>query len=94
MSNNEKQKLIKIWKKFAGNNEKIILNPDQKWVAKITDGVIENQKKYGLKYCPCRIISGRKEEDEKLLCPCNFFIQDTWKNKGECWCGLFKKLKK
>ena len=31
------------------------------------------------------------EEDLKLVCPCNFRIHETYKDKidGECWCGLF-----
>jgi ferredoxin-thioredoxin reductase catalytic subunit len=44
-----------------------------------------------MKYCPCRLITKNFEEDLKLVCPCNFRIHDTYKDKddGECWCGLF-----
>ncbi|MCK4336060.1 MAG: hypothetical protein KAT94_00735 [Candidatus Aenigmarchaeota archaeon] len=34
---------------------------------------------------------GTREGDLKLMCPCNFKVQENWKKKGECWCGLFIK---
>ncbi len=83
--------LIAIWEEFVRKNNKFILNPDRKWVEKVAIGVLENERRYGLKYCPCRLTSGKKQIDLELICPCNFFIQNTWKEKGECWCGLFHK---
>jgi ferredoxin-thioredoxin reductase catalytic chain len=86
--------LIEIWEKFDRNNDSFILNPNGKWVEKVAKGVLQNEKNHGLKYCPCRLISEKKPIDIELICPCNFFIQNTWKEKGECWCGLFhKKIK-
>jgi len=55
----------------------------------VVEGVLENEKKYGLKLCPCRLRDGTRERDLELLCPCNFKAQETWKNEGRCWCGLF-----
>jgi ferredoxin-thioredoxin reductase catalytic subunit len=57
----------------------------------LAQGVLNNEKKHHLKFCPCRMTSGKQQEDFKLICPCNFFIQKTWKEKGECWCGLYVK---
>ena len=85
-----KNELIKIWKKFTENND-FILNSDSKHIEFITDGVLELERKHNLKLCPCRLRDGSRKKDLELLCPCNFKIQETWKKKSECWCGLFVK---
>ena len=50
-----------------------------------------NEEKFGLKLCPCRLRDGSKERDMELICPCNFFKQDVWREQKRCWCGLFVK---
>jgi ferredoxin-thioredoxin reductase catalytic subunit len=59
------------------------------------EGIFNNDKNHGMKYCPCRLITKDFEEDLKLVCPCNFQIHETYKDKedGECWCGLFIRRK-
>ncbi|MGV8151808.1 MAG: ferredoxin-thioredoxin reductase catalytic domain-containing protein [Candidatus Nanoarchaeia archaeon] len=90
----EIEKEIEIWSRFASQfPEKISLQPDQKRLELLARGVLTNQKNTGYKFCPCRIISKDMKEDIKLLCPCNFRLQNSWKEKGECWCGLFIKNK-
>ncbi len=83
-----KEELIKTWERFTEKND-FILNPDKVHVEKIAEGVLKLEKEHGLKLCPCRLRDGSKKRDIELLCPCNFKIQKTWKEKGECWCGLF-----
>lgn len=85
-----KEELKRVWERFTENND-FKLNPDKKHVDFIVDGLLENEKKYGLKLCPCRLRDGTRETDLGLICPCNFKIQDIWKNKNRCWCGLFIK---
>jgi len=85
-----KQELIKAFGSFANKNE-FELNPDKSHMGAVIDGVLENEKKYGLKYCPCRIRTGDFEKDLELLCPCNFRSQEKYRTQGECWCGLFTK---
>lgn len=90
MGNQEIANLIKIWQEFA--TDKIFrLNPDPKKVGLLAQGVLNNEKNHSLKFCPCRMRTGNNEADFKLICPCNFFIQKTWLEKGECWCGLYVK---
>ena len=89
------EEIKKIWEAFAKNNY-FELNPDKEHVNFIAKGVLENEKKYGLKLCPCRLRDGTRERDLNLLCPCNFKIHKTWNfptNEREpmCWCGLFVK---
>ncbi len=90
---NKIEKLIKIWQDFVDRQEPndFRLNPDEKEVERLARGVLENEKNHGLKFCPCRMTTGNREEDLKLICPCNFKMQKTWKEKGECWCSLFVK---
>lgn len=87
------KKLRKIWGEYCVKNN-IQLNPDDEHVNLIIKGLLENEKKFGLKLCPCKLRDGTKERDFELICPCNFEIQETWKSKGQCWCGLFFKKKK
>ena len=85
--------LIQKWIEFAERHkiEKLKLNQDTEKVRALAKGVLHNQEKYGLKFCPCRISSKDREKDLKLICPCNFKIQKSWQERGECWCGLFFK---
>jgi len=72
------------------------VNPDSEKVAQLLEGVFSNEKNHELKYCPCRLIEKDFDKDLQLICPCNFLIHETYKDKedGECWCGLFKKRSK
>jgi ferredoxin-thioredoxin reductase catalytic subunit len=85
-----KEVLRKAWEIFTEKND-FILNPDKEHVDMVINGVLENEKRFGLKLCPCRLRDGSRERDLELICPCNFEIQETWKSKGQCWCGLFVK---
>ena len=85
-----KEELRRVLEKFTENND-FILNPDERHVDAIIEGVPENERKKGLKLCPCRIGGGTMQSDLELLCPCNFKVHDTWRDEGRCWCGLFIK---
>ncbi len=83
-----KEELIKVWEKFTEGKD-FKLNENKEIVETLAGGVLTNEKNHGLKFCPCRIKTGDFEEDLKIVCPCNFKAQQTWKEKGKCWCGLF-----
>jgi len=87
-----RDKFLKAIESFAEKNE-FQVNPDQEKVNLLIEGIHNNEKNHGLKYCPCRMITKDFNEDLKLVCPCNFLIHETYKDKkeGECWCGLFVK---
>ncbi len=70
------------WNGFCERND-FELNPDKEHVDFIINGVLENEKQYGLKLCPCRLRDETRQRDLELICPCNFKVQQTWKNKGE-----------
>ncbi len=91
----DKEKFLGSIEKLTENNE-FQVNPDTEKVKMLLDGVFNNEQNHGLKFCPCRLITKDFEEDLKLVCPCNFLIHETYKDKddGECWCGLFVRRKK
>jgi ferredoxin-thioredoxin reductase catalytic chain len=88
----DKAKFLQEIERFSEKNE-FQVNPDHEKVESLVLGIFENEKNHGMKYCPCRLITKDFEEDLKLVCPCNFRIHETYKDKadGECWCGLFVK---
>ena len=85
-----KEELRKVYEKFTEGND-FVLNPDSNHVDMVIDGVLVNEKKFGLKLCPCRLRDETKERDLELICPCNFKAQEVWTKEGRCWCGLFVK---
>ena len=89
------EELLIVWEKFTEKND-FVLNPDKEHVAMIVKGLLANEKKSGLKLCPCRVSDGTREGELNLICPCNFKIHSTWLKpvsgrKKMCWCGLFVK---
>ncbi len=88
----DKEVFLEAIENFTEKNE-FQVNPDKEKVKMLLEGVFSNETNHGLKYCPCRLITKDFEEDLKLVCPCNFLIHDTYKKKGECWCGLFTRRK-
>ncbi len=87
--NQEIKMIIKEYEKYAQENG-FKLNPDQKVVERVINGLLENEKKYNHKYCPCRRIEGNEEVDKKNICPCIFHKQEIEK-EGKCYCNLFVK---
>jgi len=96
MGEKEVEGLMKAWGRFADSQEgdgAFMLNPDRSRVRMLANGVLDNEKSHGLKYCPCRMRTGDREADLRLICPCNFKAQHTWRERGECWCSLFVRRK-
>jgi ferredoxin-thioredoxin reductase catalytic chain len=87
------ENVLDAWEAFSDAGTDYNLTPDGEMIRGLAEGILENQKNHGLKYCPCRITKG-DESDLKLICPCNFLIQHTWREVGECWCGLYVKREK
>ena len=64
------------------------LNPDDKILDSILQGLLQNEQKFGRRYCPCRVIIGDPEQDRKIICPC-VYHRDELKQMGHCHCWLF-----
>ncbi|MDD5162930.1 MAG: ferredoxin-thioredoxin reductase catalytic domain-containing protein [Candidatus ainarchaeum sp.] len=82
----EKQILDEV-KAYARKNG-FRINPDSKIVEAVVKGLAKNLGRYGKKICPCRVPTGKAEDDEKLVCPCAFHIEEI-KKTGHCKCRLF-----
>lgn len=77
--------------KFCENQD-FELNRDNEFLDQVLTNLVIKKEKEGQYFCPCRLRDGSKERDIELLCPCNFKIQENWKKRKDCWCGLFQKL--
>lgn len=64
------------------------LNPDTKHVDKVIKGLAKRKLKYGQHYCPCRMVSENRETDDKIICPCEYHIEEI-RQHGICSCDLF-----
>ncbi|WP_202319629.1 ferredoxin-thioredoxin reductase catalytic domain-containing protein [Archaeoglobus neptunius] len=64
------------------------VNPDRELVADFARGLIENRKRYGMAICPCRLVTGKKEIDRMIICPC-VYADDDVREYGRCYCGLY-----
>lgn len=85
-----KERFYKGCEALTQNND-FILNPAKEHLSLVIDGVMENEREYDLKLCPCQLRDDTRERDLELLCPCNFKSQEIWQSDGRCWCGLFVK---
>ena len=83
----DKTKLKEISQKYA-DSQGFQLQPDEKMLDFILSGLLKNKEKHGFRYCPCRRVTGNKEEDKKNICPC-IYHKDEIKEDGHCKCLLF-----
>lgn len=82
-------KIIKEYEAYA-EGKGFKLNPEKKTVEAVIKGLLEREKKFGFRYCPCRRVTGEAEEDKKIICPCVFHREEIEKD-GHCLCRLFIK---
>ena len=66
------------------------INSDQKMLNAVVSGLARNEKEKGHAYCPCRAVTGNKEEDKKIICPCIYHKKEI-ETQGHCLCQLFFK---
>jgi len=64
------------------------LNPDQKFLADLLEGLKQNEERYGYPSCPCRLASGNFEFDRDIICPCDYRDPDVVEY-GACYCALY-----
>jgi len=83
------EKLIKAYEEYAEKNG-YKLNPNKAIVEGVINGLIARKDKFGEQYCPCRKMTGDKEEDKKIICPCIYHDAEIEKD-GHCFCNLFVK---
>ncbi|MFH1650933.1 MAG: ferredoxin-thioredoxin reductase catalytic domain-containing protein [Chloroflexota bacterium] len=64
------------------------LNPDVSMTKDLMEGLLVNEKRYGYQSCPCRMASGKREEDRDIICPCDYRDPDL-AEYATCYCGLY-----
>lgn len=91
-TDNKQERILELEKEYNEYAKKsgFNLNPDKKAVERVINGLLENEKKHGKMYCPCRRVTGNKEEDEKKICPC-FWHKEEIEKDGHCFCNLYVK---
>jgi ferredoxin-thioredoxin reductase catalytic subunit len=64
------------------------LNPDVAFTKDLIRGLLENERRYGYRACPCRLASGVQVEDIDIVCPCDYRDPDL-DDYGACYCALY-----
>jgi len=64
------------------------LNPDTESTKDLVHGLLVNEARYGYPSCPCRLASGKREEDLDIICPCDYRDADVVEF-DTCYCGLY-----
>ena len=64
------------------------LNPDIEFTKDLIRSLLINQKRYGYWVCPCRLASGKREDDLDIICPCDYRDPDL-NEFGACYCALY-----
>ncbi len=85
----EKEKIRRFVDKYCAAHN-LRLNPDESAVEMIIEGLARNKINRGLRYCPCRALTGNAVEDKQKACPCLWHKLEIEK-EGHCHCGLFFK---
>jgi len=64
------------------------LNPDLEFTKSLIGALLINEGRYGYWACPCRLASGKREEDLDIICPCDYRDPDL-NQYGACYCALY-----
>ncbi len=64
------------------------LNPDMDFTKNLIRGLLRNEQRYGFRACPCRLATGKKDEDLDIICPCDYRDPDL-NEFGACYCALY-----
>ncbi|MCC7558498.1 MAG: ferredoxin:glutaredoxin reductase [Methanobacteriaceae archaeon] len=64
------------------------LNPDVEFTKDLIKSILINKNRYGYGACPCRLASGKREEDLDIICPCDYRDPDL-NEFDACYCGLY-----
>jgi len=64
------------------------LNSDVNFTKDLVRGLLVNERRYGYPACPCRLSAGKKDDDQDIICPCDYRDQDV-EEYDACYCGLY-----
>lgn len=81
------QKLYEMMKKVQ-EPKGYYFNADRQRTFELLDALIQNKDRYGYMGCPCRLLSGDRENDRDIICPCIYSAPDI-AEFGSCYCNLY-----
>ncbi len=76
------------WMNSTKYQDEIMLNPDEKILKDLAETMGKYLKDNKQAYCPCRLLSGDKEADRKIICPCYLYMGEI-ETQGKCHCSLY-----
>ena len=65
------------------------LSPDEELVDFLFEQEVQIEKDKGSPFCPCQALTGDREHDMQLVCPCIPFHREHYDFMKRCWCGLY-----
>ena len=65
-----------------------LLNPNKEDTLALCEGLLTNTKRYGYQSCPCRVGTGKRDQDLDIVCPCDYRDPDL-NEFGACYCALY-----
>lgn len=74
--------------KVAQEKRGLLFNKDKLKTLELLDGLLVNMGRYGYMSCPCRLASGKYEDDRDIICPCSYCQPDI-EEFGSCYCSLY-----
>ncbi len=82
------EKEILEWARNYARKHRLLLNPDEKKLDVVIRGLARNERRFGARYCPCRLRSGDPEKDKDIICPC-IYHEEELDREGHCHCNLY-----
>ncbi|MFA5312695.1 MAG: ferredoxin-thioredoxin reductase catalytic domain-containing protein [Methanomassiliicoccales archaeon] len=64
-------------------------SPDSDLVEFTLEQEIVLYERHGIPFCPCKGLTGVREEDMRKVCPCIPWNKVHFDKMKRCWCGLF-----
>ncbi len=63
-------------------------NKDKERTFELLEALLVNKDRYGYMGCPCRLVSGDRDADRDIICPCVYSVPDI-DEYGSCYCNLY-----
>jgi len=63
-------------------------NKDKERTVELLEALLVNKERYGYMGCPCRLLSGDRQADRDIMCPCVYSVPDI-EEFGSCYCNLY-----
>ena len=89
METAKRKEVLCSW--FAGVVDKLgyKFTPDAGMADFLLEQLVLLERKLGSPYCPCQAVTGCREADMKIVCPCIPYHRRHFDHMKQCWCGLY-----